>query len=432
MADIKFDTHNYRNHSEKNLKLIKKSLDRNGAGRSVLLDSENELIAGNGVYSQAKALGIPVRVIETDGSELIAVKRTDLKTQDRKRKELALMDNSTSDNVTWDIDNISSDFDLDELTELGVELDEADEKSLAEQQGEIIEDEEPIAGEVPTRSKSGDIWKLGDHRLICGDVTDAKTLEKLLDGATIDLLVTDPPYNVDYVGKTADALKIKNDKMDNSQFLGFLDEAFFNIFSHIKKGGSFYIFHADQYRTIFQKAVENNGGLVKQCLEWVKNVFVMGRQDYQWRHEPILYGWKDGASHYFIDDRTQDTTMEKDGKAPDFSKLTKEQAIKALEYIYSQTTVIAEHKPARNAEHPTMKPVAILAKFVRNSSRLAENVLDPFGGSGSTLIACEQLGRKCFTSEIDPQYADVIIARWERFTGLTAEKITGDDHNGRK
>lgn len=213
-----------------------------------------------------------------------------------------------------------------------------------------------------------------------------------MQGQQVDLLVTDPPYNVDYVGKTKDALKIENDKKSDDDFHKLLVDAFKAADQVMRPGAAFYIWHADSEGLNFRGACREIGWQVRQCLIWNKNTFVLGRQDYQWKHEPCLYGWKDGAAHYFTDDRTQ-------------------------------STVIEEDKPSRSAEHPTMKPIKLLARQIQNSSRPGENVLDMFGGSGSTLITCEQLGRHCFTAELDPKYCDVIIKRWEDFTGQQAEKI---------
>ena len=210
----------------------------------------------------------------------------------------------------------------------------------------------------------------------------------------IDLYLTDPPYNVNYVGKTADSLKIQNDKMEDSSFLQFLMDSFNSANQVMKSGAPFYIWHADSEGYNFRKAVKGSGWLLKQCLIWNKNAMVMGRQDYQWKHEPCLYGWKAGASHKWYSDR-------------------------------KQTTVIDFNKPLRNGEHPTMKPVGLFAYLIQNSTKEGDSVLDTFGGSGTTLIACEQLKRKCYMMELDPHYCDVIIARWEKLTGKEAVKVYG-------
>ena len=384
--EIKFDTKNYRTHDEKNKKLILKSLKKCGAGRSILIDKQGEIIAGNGVYEQAKNLNIPVKIIETDGSELIAIKRTDLDTESKKRKELALADNSTSDNVTWDLSNLKADFDLSELPEWGleglVEVEQLD--------PEITEDEVPSNEQVETRVKRGDIWKLGEHRLMCGDSTVITDVEKLMGGEKADLLLTDPPYNVDYEG--SNGKKIQNDKQDDSQFLQFLTDCFSCAFSVLKEGASFYVWHADSEGLNFRLAIKNAGLTLKQNLIWVKNSLVLGRQDYQWRHEPCLYGWKEGAAHNWYSDR-------------------------------KQTTILEFDRPTKSKEHPTMKPIALFAYQLGNSTQRGGLVLDLFGGSGTSIIASEQTGRKCYTMELDEHYCDVIITRWENLTGKKAELL---------
>lgn len=241
-------------------------------------------------------------------------------------------------------------------------------------------------------TKLGDLWQLGDHRLICGDSTDATVIEELLGGEMADLLITDPPYNVDYTGKTKDALKIKNDVMENGQFREFLRDAFYSADLVMRKGAVFYIWHADSEGYNFRGACHDVGWTVRECLVWNKNVMVLGRQDYQWKHEPCLYGWKDGASHLWASDR-------------------------------KQTTVLNFNRPMRNGEHPTMKPVELFAYQISNNTHEGDKVLDLFGGSGTTIIACEQLKRKGFCCELDPHYCDVIIDRWERFTGEKAVRV---------
>lgn len=239
-------------------------------------------------------------------------------------------------------------------------------------------------------TKTGDIWILGRHRLMCGDSTQKEQVLRLMNNQEADMILTDPPYNVDYEGKTADALKIENDNMNETEFYNFLLDSFRNMYESVKYGGSVYVFHADTEGLNFRNAFKSCGFKLAQCLVWVKNTFVMGRQDYQWRHEPILYGWKEGAGHYFVDDRKQSTVLEFD-------------------------------KPSKNAEHPTMKPVDLLVYLIKNSSKENNLILDLFGGSGSTLIAAEQTKRNCYTMELDPKYCDVIVKRWETLTGEKAE-----------
>ena len=238
-------------------------------------------------------------------------------------------------------------------------------------------------------TKPGDIWILGNHRLMCGDSTQKENVLRLMNKQEADMILTDPPYNVDYEGKTVDALKIANDNMNQTEFYNFLLDSFRNMFEVTKCGSSIYVFHADTEGLNFRNAFNAVGFKLAQCLIWVKNTFVMGRQDYQWRHEPILYGWKEGAGHYFIDSRNQSTVLEFD-------------------------------KPSRNAEHPTMKPIDLLVYLIKNSSKENDLILDLFGGSGSTLIAAEQTQRTCYMMELDQKYCDVIVRRWETLTGEKA------------
>ena len=240
-------------------------------------------------------------------------------------------------------------------------------------------------------TKPGDIWQLGRHRLMCGDSTKVEDVGKLMDGALADLLLTDPPYNVEYTGKTKDALTIENDSMDDASFRAFLRDAFKAADGNMKPGAVFYIWHADSEGFNFRGACHDIGWQVRQCLVWVKNTMVMGRQDYHWKHEPCLYGWKEGAAHYWGSDR-------------------------------KQTTCLNFDRPLRNGEHPTMKPIPLFAYQVTNNTKPGERVLDLFGGSGTTIIACEQTGRVGYCMELSPVYCDVIVQRWEALTGEKAVK----------
>ena len=284
------------------------------------------------------------------------------------------------------------------------------------------------------KAKFGDIYALGKHRLICGDSTDAETVSLLVGDSKVDLLLTDPPYNVDYSSKN-EALNaadkgnriqkdIANDKMGDAQFQEFLTAAFTNANHHLKQGGAFYIWHAGTEGLNFKIAVKRVGWDLKQILIWNKNNMVLGRQDYQWKHEPCLYGWKPGAGHYFIARRDLLTVYEE--KDIDIDALTKAEMKDLLKKFLQgsiPTTVIDEDKPLRSEDHPTMKPLKLMGRLIRNSTRPGEVVLDLFGGSGSTLMAAEQLGRVCYTVELDPCYIDVIIKRWEEYTGEKAKYL---------
>ena len=421
-TQIKFDERNYRKHSKKNKAIIKKSLSELGAGRSILLDNEDSLIAGNGVYEQAQALGIPVRVIETDGSELIAVKRTDLATGDEKRRKLALADNVASDLSEFDVPLLQTDWSIEALGEWGVELPEIEEAEPKDAQEDNFNPDEE---KIETVCKEGDLWQLGNHRLMCGDSTKPEDVQRLMQGELADLWLTDPPYNVGYTGGTG--LTIQNDKQDEHQFDEFLFDAFSAAKEAMKDGCPYYIWTAQGHiQKQFMDAIDKVGMPFRQQIIWNKNALVLGHMDYQWKHEPCLYGWKDGA-HYFVNLRSEVTVIP-DAEEIDIDKMKKEEMRVLLHQIYEAqqtiaTTIINEPKPSRSENHPTMKPVKLFGRLVRNSSRKGEIVLDTFGGSGSTLIACEQLNRKCFMMELDPHYCDVIIARWEKFTGQKAIKL---------
>ena len=236
------------------------------------------------------------------------------------------------------------------------------------------------------------------------------------------------PSEAKQIRRRTDGLVIDNDDFNNEkEFTDFLVKAFKNADTGLKPGGVFYIWHAHNWSRAFFNAAEAAGWRIRECLIWNKNTFALGRQDYQWKHEPCLYGWKDGAAHYFVDDRTQATVLE--DKGLDIDHMKKDEMKELLHELLEEkisTTVLEENKPARSEEHPTMKPIKLLARQIKNSSRPGENVLDIFGGSGSTLITCEQLGRHCFMVELDPRYCDVIIKRWEDFTGQQAVKINDE------
>lgn len=280
-------------------------------------------------------------------------------------------------------------FDDEELDDLIERLDDRIPVEVEDDKFDVGEELESI--EDP-ETKPGDILELGQHRLICGDSTDPKVISRLMNEKLAAMVFTDPPYNVDYEGKTDDSLKIMNDKMNDDQFYQFLFDLYSTMLGATEEGGAIYVCHADSEGHNFRRAMVESGWLLKQCIVWVKNVFVMGRQDYQWQHEPILYGWKPGAPHHWNGDRKQSTVWNFD-------------------------------KPQRNGDHPTMKPIPLIAQAIQNSSKKGEIVLDVCGGSGSTLIASEQTGRICYMSELDPKYCDVIKKRYEQLTGNKAKLL---------
>lgn len=361
---------------------IKKSILEFGYVAPVIVNSDMTVIGGHQRLKVLKELGykeVECNIVDLDKTKEkalnIALNKITGEWDNAKLEELLAELKET------DIDMDMTGFSFDEVDNIlkDIEGSKEDDFDLDKTLNEI---DEPI-------TKPGDIWILGKNRLMCGDSTQKDNVLRLMDKQEADMLLTDPPYNVDYEGKTVDALKIENDNMTSTEFYNFLLDSFRNMFEVTKCGSSVYVFHADTEGLNFRNAFNAVGFKLAQCLVWVKNTFVMGRQDYQWRHEPILYGWKEGAGHYFIDDRKQSTVLEFD-------------------------------KPSRNAEHPTMKPIDLLVYLIKNSSKENDLILDLFGGSGSTLIAAEQVKRRCYTMELDPKYCDVIVKRWELLTGEKA------------
>lgn len=374
---------NSRTHSERQVDQIASSIREWGFTNPILIDEAGTIIAGHGRLMAAEKLGLDeVPCIVAQGW-----------TEDQKRAYV-LADNQLALNAGWDMTLVGEE--LSALEDVGFDIsligfDDDFLESLNDgSEGEGLTDEDAVP-EVPVEpvSQPGDIWLLGEHRVMCGDATSIDAVDKLMAGEKADLLLTDPPYNVAYEGKTKDALKIKNDSMTDDSFRQFLRDAFTAADTAMRPGAAFYIWHADLEGYNFRGACKDAGWQVRQCVIWAKNTMVLGWQDYQGRHEPCLYGWKDGAAHYWGSDR-------------------------------KQTTLLDFNKPARNGEHPTMKPVELMEYQIKNSSRKGDLVLDLFLGSGSTLIAAEKSGRRCFGTELDPKYCDVIIKRWQEYTGKLA------------
>lgn len=360
---IEYDN-NPRNNEEA-VQYVANSIKEFGFKVPIVIDSNNVIIAGHTRLKASLSLGI---------KEVPCIIADDL--DDNQIQAFRLADNKTAEFSTWDTDLLEI-----ELKELDIDMmlfgfeelfDDIPDNATDDDFDENVE-----LPEVPF-SQPGDIYELNGHRLMCGDSTKAEDVEKLLDGNKVDMTFTDPPYNVDYEGSAG---KIKNDKMENDSFYLFLLDAFTNMFEASKEGAPIYVCHADTEGLNFRSAFRNAGFKLAECLIWVKNALVLGRQDYHWRHEPILYGWKEGAAHFFVNDRTQDTIWE-------------------------------YNKPKRNDVHPTMKPLELVGKAISNSSKPRDKVLDLFGGSGSTMMASEQLGRKSFLMELDEKFVDVIVKRY--------------------
>ena len=404
---LSYDPSNARKHSEKNLHAIAASLTEFGQRKPIVVTADNVVVAGNGTLEAARSLGW----------SKIDVVRAPAEWSSEQLKAFALADNRTAELAEWDTKELAKQ--LDELIDAGFDVSEfgfsTEDTSILEI--ETTEDEAPEPPAKPV-SKVGDVWLLGRHRVVCGDSTDAKVLSAALGGQLADCVMTDPPYNVAYEGGTKDKLTIQNDDMSDEDFdkflLGFYEAALENT----KAGGPIYVFHSDMGGGAFRRQMLDAGWLFKQCLIWAKDSLVLGRQDYNWQHEPILYGWKPGAAHSWYGPFTNTTLIELSKQ--DFSASTREELLELVEQMFSTSSLVRDKKPHRNALHPTMKPISLVAKLLKNSCVRDDRVLDPFGGSGSTLIACEQLGLRAGLVELDPKYCDVIVKRWEEFTGEKA------------
>jgi site-specific DNA-methyltransferase (adenine-specific) len=373
---------NTRTHSEAQVAQIAGSIREFGFTNPVLIDGENGIIAGHGRVLAAQKLGL---------GKVPCIRLSYL--TDTQRRAYIIADNKLALNAGWDEELLG--LELADLREDGFDLEltgfDGDELAnlLAETtEGQTDPDEVPEPPVDPV-SVIGDVWVLGKHRLLCGDSTSIDDLGKLCEGQLVDMWLTDPPYNVAYEGKTKDALTIQNDEMSDDQFRQFLRDAYTAADAVMKPGSVFYIWHADSEGYNFRGAANDAGWKVRQCLIWKKSSMVMGRQDYHWKHEPCLYGWKEGAGHLWAADR-------------------------------KQTTILEFERPNRNGEHPTMKPVALFEYQMLNNTKGGDLVLDSFGGSGTTLIAAEKNGRFARLMELDPKYVDVIVTRWQAFTGKQA------------
>ncbi len=337
-----------------------------------------------------------------------------------KLKEIVIKDNGSFG--AWDFDMLANEWSDLALSDFGVQIPEDWTEETKEKEEKAKDDNfDEEKEDIPERCKKCDLWKLGEHLLMCGDSTSLEDVKKLLGGAKIDMLLTDPPYNVNV--SNSKGMTIANDNMGKDEFAAFLNSAMSNAVYALKPGGSFYVWYSHSEEIAFRSAMEAAGGAIKQTLIWNKNAFTFGRSDYKWKHEPCLYGWKEGAAHWFRDEFNHPTVIE---DAVDVDKMKKDEMRDMLKQMLASpapTDVIDVDKPMRCDLHPTMKPLELCGQLIHNSTRSGQNVLDLFGGSGSTMMACEQLGRKNYTMEYDPHYCDVILARWEKMTGKKAERI---------
>jgi DNA modification methylase len=411
-------------HSPEQIKMIERSLVEFGQVRPLMVDEAGRVIAGRGVLIAARNLRLNrVSFVSVAGLS------------SEQLRLYAIADNKIAEASGWDEELLR--LELGELRELGLDLtvagfDEDELKTIflgpdgLEEDGLTDPDAVPEGGEGYV-TNTGDVWICGPHRVMCGDATVLDDLETLTAGVAVEMCWTDPPYNVNYEGTAG---KIQNDNMEADAFAEFLRDAFVSVFAVLEVGGAIYVAHADTEGLAFRNAFAGAGLKLSGCLVWVKPSLVLGRSDYQWRHEPILYGWKPGAAHRWYGGRANTTVHEFEAPpfviAPDGSVHIDAGSgtlrISGTDLMVEELvgSVVRHEKPARNTEHPTMKPVGLIMDFLKNSSQRGDIVLDPFAGSGSTLIAAQKIGRNGRMLELDPRFVDVIVRRWQDFTGQTA------------
>jgi DNA modification methylase len=346
--------------------------------RPIVVDENNIILGGNMRYKACVEAGL---------KEIYILKAEDLTEQ--QKDEFIVKDNVGFGE--WDWDSLANEWDTEKLQDWGLDLP----LDVSVQELEAEEDDFSVPeGGIETDIVLGDLFEIGEHRLLCGDSTDSDAVAKLMDGHKADIMVTDPPYNVAYEGKTKEAMTIQNDKMSNSDFKSFLDSFFSCSLIELKEGSPIYVFCPIEDGA-FLNAFLNSGFKLQSILIWLKNTIVMGRKDYNYKHEPILYGWKEGAAHKWYGN-------------------------------FDKSTIIECNKPPRNGEHPTMKPIELLETVLNNSSQSNDLVLDLFLGSGSTMVASHQLKRKCYGMELDPKYCQVIIDRMKKLDPSLEIKRNGE------
>jgi len=435
LSRLKPYSNNPRTHSSAQVERIAASIREFGFVNPILVDKDGVIVAGHGRLEAAKRLGlqtVPVIVLDH--------------LTETQRRALVIADNRLAELSEWNDDLLAKELErlLSEDYDIGITgWDEDEVNRLLAAADAVVEgrtDPDAVPAPEPEPvSQPGDIWVLGRHRVMCGDSTSITDMERLLDGQQADCCWTDPPYNVD-VGditrkrRKGEARDLKNDKLSSSAFRDFLSEAFATLHTALKPGSAVYVAHADTERVVFTDTFVRAGFHLSSVIIWVKDSLVIGRSDYQWQHEPILYGWKPGKAHRWYGGRSQTTVQELGDGSPfrrrddglweirigDDVIVVREDAV--VEVL--ATSVIHEPKPRKNEDHPTTKPVALIERMLRNSTRAGDVVLDPFGGSGSTLIACERLGLSARLMELDPVFCDVIVRRWEQYTGRKASRLS--------
>lgn len=416
VSELKPNPKNPNKHPESQIEILANIIEKQGWRQPIKVSTlSGYIVSGHGRYEAALFMGAEYVPVDYQDYESEEQELADL-LADNRIAELAELDEAMLAELFRGLDLDSIEVDLTGYTKDEVEgllIDLKDDYIDVEEADNILPDEP----DVPI-TQLGDIWNIGKHRLVCGDSTKQSTYAMLMQGELADLIITDPPYNVAYEGAAGTIL---NDNMESSKFSEFLRNVYVALAAVTKDGAGIYVFHADGESIAFRTELENAGFLLKQCLVWVKNVFTLGRQDYQWRHEPCLYGWKSGGSHYFTDNRSKSTVFDLSNK-PDFNKMQKDEIIEFMNLLYDefdtfQGSVIYCDKPTKSDLHPTMKPIKLITELIENSSKAGWIVLDSFGGSGSTLIASEVTGRKSRLIELDPKFCDVIVKRYIQVTG---------------
>ena len=370
---------NARTHSPEQINKLRSSLREFGFINPVIIDKDYGIIAGHGRVIAAREEGI-------DKVPCVFVDHL----TEAQKKAYIIADNRMALDAGWDEELLRVEIETLQAEAFDVSLTGFDEKEITDlfkdKQAEVKDDDYDLTAALEKAAfvKKGDVWVVGRHRLVCGDATNAEDVNKLCEGKRVNLILTDPPYGVSF--KSASGLTIQNDSMKNEEFYSFLLATFKNMVSHLEPGGSAYVFHADTEGLNFRRAFIDAGLHLAGCCIWVKNSLVLGRSDYQWQHEPVLYGFLKNGKHHWYSDR-------------------------------KQTTIWNFDKPKRNENHPTSKPLDLLSYPLKNSTQENAIVLDTFGGSGSTLMACEQTNRICYTMELDEKYASVILRRYVEDTG---------------
>jgi DNA modification methylase len=424
---------NSRKHSPAQIEALAGTIQRVGWTTPILV-ADGGILAGHGRIMAAKKLGLS-RVPGIDLSHLA----------DDERRALVISDNRLAEMATWDLDVLK--LETDDLRAAGYDLELYTgfaEEDLAKLFEGMVDPEPPEGGGDPDavpptpdvpHSRLGDIWVCGPHRILCGDCSDAGLIDKLMQGEMADLCVTDPPYNVAYESKLAGS--IKNDNMADAEFRRMLGSWYATMFTVMKPGAPIYVAHADTEGLNFRDAFRSTGFKLSGCLIWRKNSLVLGRSDYQWQHEPILYGWKPGAAHRWYGGRKRTTVVDYGESGPVRQLDDGRWAITVGDTVLvvdGQATieevpgsVIYHDKPSRSELHPTTKPVGLWEKLMKPSSRPGDVVIDWFSGSGTTMIAADRMGLIARVSELDPKFVDVAVRRWEMLTGRKAvHAVTGE------